>query len=100
VLLLDGSIGIGGNPASLLRRVHHVLAPRGLALVEVLGPGCVPGRGNARIESGAGSYETIPWATLGVDDLDVVAKHAGFGLETVRQVDRRWFGWLRSESLD
>ncbi|MEO5843065.1 MAG: methyltransferase domain-containing protein [Acidimicrobiales bacterium] len=98
VLLLDGSIGIGGNPTMLLRRVRQVLAPRGLALVEVLGPGGSQTNGNARIESEVGTFETIPWATLGIDHLEVVAAHAGFALETARQVGRRWFSWLRSES--
>ena len=37
-LLLDGSIGIGGNPESLLRRVSGVLSKRGRLLVETVHP--------------------------------------------------------------
>ena len=39
VLLADGTIGIGGDPAALLRRVAELLAPPGRALVEVQPPG-------------------------------------------------------------
>ncbi len=99
VLLLDGSIGIGGDPVALLRRVRAVLAPRGLALVEVLSPGRSSQQGAARLEAEAGSFTTIPWARLGVDELDSVAYEAGFEIEDVRQLGRRWFSWLRSDSV-
>jgi SAM-dependent methyltransferase len=39
VLLADGNIGIGGDPAALLRRAAELLTPRGQALVEVQPPG-------------------------------------------------------------
>lgn len=99
VLLLDGSIGIGGDPAMLLRRVRAVLAPRGLALVEVLAPGAASPQGAAHLEAEAGSFTSIPWARLGVDELDQVARASGFEIEDVRRLGRRWFSWLRSESL-
>lgn len=35
-LLLDGNVGIGGDPAALLRRVSQLLAPAGLLIVETL----------------------------------------------------------------
>ena len=34
-LLLDGNIGIGGDPVALLRRVARLLAPGGAVVVEV-----------------------------------------------------------------
>ncbi len=34
VLLIDGNIGIGGDPIALLRRVRQLLAPTGCALIE------------------------------------------------------------------
>jgi SAM-dependent methyltransferase len=39
VLLADGAIGIGGDPAALLRRISDLLAPQGRALVELQPPG-------------------------------------------------------------
>ena len=38
VLLADGSIGIGGDPVVLLRRIAELLAPAGQALVEIQPP--------------------------------------------------------------
>jgi SAM-dependent methyltransferase len=97
VLVLDGSIGIGGNPIVLLRRIGQLLRPRGLALIEVLGPGVSMIRGEIGIEHEAGQFTSIPWAELGVDDLMAVAHGAGFTLERARRIDRRWFAWLRVE---
>lgn len=34
VLLMDGNIGIGGNPRRLLSRIHQLLAPGGVVLLE------------------------------------------------------------------
>jgi SAM-dependent methyltransferase len=39
VLLADGNIGIGGDPAALLGRVAQLLAPHGHAIVELEPPG-------------------------------------------------------------
>src|SRR6201986_5316188 len=38
ILLADGAIAIGGDPAALLRRIHELAAPLGPALVEVQPP--------------------------------------------------------------
>lgn len=99
VLLLDGSIGIGGDPVLLLRRVREVLAPRGMALVEIMGPGCALNLGHARIERNVGAFSSIPWAQLGIDHVHEVAAGAGFAIERVQRLGGRWFCWLRSESL-
>ena len=44
VLLFDGNVGIGGDPATLLRRVGDLLAPHGRAFVEVEPPGAAEPR--------------------------------------------------------
>lgn len=98
VLLVDGSIGIGGEPVALMRRVSQLLRPRGQVLVEVRGPGGSPLHGRVCIEQVAGQFTTIPWAELGVDHLAAVAHRAGFTVENILRLDRRWFSWLRSES--
>jgi SAM-dependent methyltransferase len=95
-LLVDGSIGIGGDPVVLLRRVHAVLRPGGIALVEVRPPGAPSSRGVAAVEHALGTFETIAWAELGVDQLHEVAARAGFDVERRRRIGARWFGWLRS----
>ncbi|MDP9442781.1 MAG: hypothetical protein M3P34_11540, partial [Actinomycetota bacterium] len=38
-LLIDGNIGIGGDPVALLRRVAELLRPAGVVLVELDAPG-------------------------------------------------------------
>ena len=45
VLLMDGNVGIGGDPVALLARINQLLAPAGIALVEVDGPSSPTRRG-------------------------------------------------------
>ena len=49
-LLLDGNLGIGGDPARLLRRVGELLVPGGSALVELDPPGSPTRSVRARLE--------------------------------------------------
>jgi SAM-dependent methyltransferase len=99
VLLIDGNIGIGGDPLALLRRVRELLKPGGLALVEVHGPGIASVRRRALLEVDRGLARLIPWAKVGVDDLHAVARQAGFSIDAVRCIGRRWFSWLRTDSF-
>ena len=73
VLLADGNVGIGGDPAALLRRVAALLADAGTALVELDPPGTGLRREAARLEAG-----WFPWARLAVDAIDEPACAAGF----------------------
>lgn len=91
VLLFDGNIGIGGDPARLLRRVKETLAPDGVAIVEAGAPQqelrCFP----ARVERHGTISGWFPWAVVGADALDQVARSAG--LRSRRRVhdQGRWF---------
>lgn len=87
VLLADGSIGIGGDPAALLRRVLELLEPEGTAIVEVDAPGSGLRRGCARIGSGP----PFPWSLVGGDAVESMA--AGVGLLTSWEANSgdRWF---------
>jgi len=71
-LLADGNIGIGGDPAALLRRVFELLGPGGLALVELDPPGGPVRRDRVR----TGGSPWFPWAWVGIDALTDVARAA------------------------
>lgn len=79
-LLLDGNIGIGGNPPLLLRRMANLLAPGGLLIAETtpqdiderLQVRLDDGRGTAAADTGAfgpAAASLFPWARLGTPAL-------------------------------
>jgi SAM-dependent methyltransferase len=90
-LLLDGSLGIGGDPVRLLRRVAHLLAADGVVVVEVAAPTVE----SAALVLPAGPRGApVPWAQVGADDLGTVAQRAGLVVGRCRPLGSRWFGWL------
>ncbi|MDQ7911243.1 methyltransferase domain-containing protein [Phytohabitans sp. ZYX-F-186] len=89
-LLLDGNIGIGGDPVALLRRCAQVLRPGGTVLVEVDAPGAGLWRGSARLLPGP----AFAWARVGVEAVGPVAARAGLTLRAVSEHDGRWFAEL------
>ncbi|MEU6079986.1 methyltransferase domain-containing protein [Streptomyces sp. NPDC047108] len=92
-LLIDGNIGIGGDPRALLTRVAAIVAPGGLALVEAA-TGDVDERVRVRIDDGrgmspsalavpgprtaAGTDADFPWARVGLAALHREARAAGW----------------------
>ncbi|MFC8074038.1 methyltransferase domain-containing protein [Streptomyces sp. NPDC057307] len=73
VLLVDGNIGIGGDPAGLLRRAGGLLTHGGLVIAETA-PVDIDERVHVRVDDGrrpspgaAGSH--FPWARLGTPAL-------------------------------
>jgi SAM-dependent methyltransferase len=91
VLLADGNIGIGGDPSALLRRVGELLAPQGLALVEVGPPGTPLRREQVRLRHAGPAGARFPWAYVGADHICDVAGAAGLGDVRIWTVDGRWF---------
>jgi SAM-dependent methyltransferase len=93
-LLLDGNVGIGGDPVRLLRRVRQLVRRGGRALVELEPPGTETESLRVRAEHAGTETEWFPWARVGVDDVAILALAAG--LEPVATwVDRdRWFARL------
>jgi SAM-dependent methyltransferase len=91
VLLADGNIGIGGDPAALLRRAGELLAPGGRALVELEPPGAPLRLEHVRLCHAGQSGSWFPWAYVGADDIDDVARDAGLGEVETWTVDGRWF---------
>jgi SAM-dependent methyltransferase len=100
VLLLDGNIGIGGDPVALLRRVNELLAADGEVLVELAPPQTRSRIVQVRFETIDRVSEWFDWAVLARDGIDVVAE-AG-GLVVVEHWERagRYFARAaRTESL-
>ncbi|HEX6392731.1 MAG TPA: class I SAM-dependent methyltransferase [Acidimicrobiales bacterium] len=95
VLLLDGNIGIGGDPIRLLERVHALSAPGGRVLVEVDPPGTESRRFHAQVEHAGGLGPGFPWACVGAGGIRGVASRAGFRTIDVTRGGERWFAELQ-----
>jgi SAM-dependent methyltransferase len=94
-LLLDGNIGIGGDPAALLRRTRDLLRPGGGALVELDPPGSPTTRLRVRLEAPGAVSEWFAWARVGADGLAPLALAAGLAPDGMLAIGRRWFAHLR-----
>jgi SAM-dependent methyltransferase len=88
-LLLDGSIGIGGAPDVLLRRVRELVTSGGRLLVEVEPPGT--GLRSIRLRGHLGWFE---WAHVGVDVLADLAHASGWEIAEIWKGEQRWFADL------
>jgi SAM-dependent methyltransferase len=100
ILLVDGNIGIGGDPGRLLRRCRDLLAPDGTVVVEVEAPsrGTSPGwrRYRVRIERGQRYGPWFKWAVVDADAIASLAAAAGFELRRLQHIaaEGRWFAHL------
>lgn len=93
-LLFDGTIGIGGCPRRLLRRLGELLRPGGIVLAEIDPPGSGLRQVEARIESGDEASEWFPWARVDATAMPWVAAEAGFTLMSLDHGRGRWFAVL------
>jgi SAM-dependent methyltransferase len=94
-LLLDGSIGIGGDPAALLRRVAGLLRHGGKVLAEVEPPGVRSCHLSAWLETDRGSTREFPWARVGADGVRELAAQVGFLATELWGAEGRWFANLQ-----
>jgi SAM-dependent methyltransferase len=107
LLLLDGNIGIGGDPERLLTRLGQLIADDGQALVEVQPPGSPLVRDVVRLcgagigaggPDGAGPW--FDWAWVGADDIAGLAAASGFGHCEVRRHGNRYVAHLGGPATD
>ncbi len=93
-LLLDGNLGIGGDPVRLLSRVRELLAADGMALVEVEPPGAglAPCRVRFEIAGVAGPW--FDWIAIDALGLDAVCTVADLQVHECWCDDDRWFAWV------
>jgi SAM-dependent methyltransferase len=92
VLLLDGSIGIGGDPEALLTRACRLVRPGGEVVAEVEAPGVPTGPMTARLASARGRSAWFAWARVGADCFEPLAAAAGLTAIVLVRAGERWFG--------
>lgn len=95
VLLADGNVGIGGDPAALLRRCGRLLHPNGSVLCETDPPGTGLRVVRTRLEPPTGPPSAwFPWAHVDAAALSAAAAPAGLGLTATWTDHGRWFAAL------
>jgi SAM-dependent methyltransferase len=82
-LLLDGNIGIGGDPVRLLTRVCELLRPQGHCIVEC-SPERLPHGDVASLVVDATLGPWFAWTVVGADAMDEIAVAAAM------RIERRW----------
>lgn len=91
-LLLDGNVGIGGDPVALLRRCRELVRPGGHVIAEVAAPGVPTSELTVRVESGDDTGPWFSWAVVGVDGWAGVVGAAGLRPDGFDTAGERWFG--------
>lgn len=94
VLLLDGNIGIGGCPATLLRRTAALATRDGRIIVELDPPGAPTMRTRVRLEHGAQTSAWFPWAYVAADAVESLARDARLRVADSFVEGQRWFADL------
>jgi SAM-dependent methyltransferase len=95
-LLLDGNIGIGGDPVRLLQRLGSLLCEGGTVLLELEPPGTVSAVTRARLELGGEYSEWFAWARVSACGIAAIAAQAEMMVEQEWSCGGRWFARLRS----
>lgn len=96
-LLMDGNIGIGGDPAALLDRLARVVTAEGLLIVETVPDPEVDERILVQVTDAHGSPgELFPWARVGTPALLRHARACGWHPEDRWSTPTRTFMTLRA----
>jgi len=94
VLLLDGNVGIGGDPVTLLRRAAQLLRAGGEVMAEVEPPGTGTRSLTVRVVRDGRDATTgpwFPWARVGADAFGPLATGAGLRPASLASASDRWF---------
>lgn len=98
VLLADGNIGIGGDPARLLRRCRGLTPTGGRIHIELAAAGTRTWAGTARLRGpGGASSASFRWASVAVEDLAAVAAQAALSVVATWTEADRWFATLTAD---
>jgi SAM-dependent methyltransferase len=93
-LLLDGNVGIGGEPRRLLTRTAELLDPGGCALVELERPGVESRVLELRLEGSGDVSDSFPWAQIGADGIGNLCAGTGLRVDEIWAIGERWFAQL------
>ncbi|MFI8320285.1 class I SAM-dependent methyltransferase [Streptomyces sp. NPDC085529] len=97
-LLIDGNVGIGGDPAALLRRLRQVVSGSGRVIAECV-PVDVDERCEVRVDDGRGGRGTpFPWARVGIAALSAHAAATGWTVSDRWDLRGRHFVTLTRQS--
>jgi SAM-dependent methyltransferase len=93
VVLLDGNVGIGGDPETLLSRTRELLVPGGVVLAELAPPPVATERFQVQLDLADGSHPGpwFDWATVAAHDFAPLCGRAGLTPVAPVRVGRRWF---------
>ncbi|MCV7100977.1 class I SAM-dependent methyltransferase [Mycobacterium palustre] len=89
VLLVDGNVGLGGDPRRILRRAAELLGRGGRCVAEFDAEVAGVCSRWVRLESGAEVGPWFRWASVGVDSAAALAEQAGLRLTGVRPIGGR-----------
>ncbi|MEY9864352.1 SAM-dependent methyltransferase [Catenulispora sp. GAS73] len=89
-LLMDGNIGIGGDPGALLERLRTLIRPRSGELIVETEADDVDERYRVRFGGGGGGDE-FGWARIGSESLLALAAPLGYAARQVWTADGRRF---------
>ena len=93
-LLLDGTVGIDGDPKRLLRRLAALLRPGGAVLAEFEPPQAMSREVRLRVETLDEVSDWFPWAWVSTDDVNRISQSAGLDVADVWTARGRWFAQL------
>jgi len=99
ILLLDGNVGIGGDPRRLLERCAVLLRPGGTVIAEVEAPGTGWRSCRARLEREREAGRWFPWAVVGCDAVAAIAAATALAVSDVRELEGRWIVWLQHTAV-
>lgn len=77
-LLIDGNIGISGDPAALLARIKALLLPEGATLIVETAADEVDDRHRLRLSHVDAATPAVPWARIGPAALRACAEPLGY----------------------
>lgn len=89
VLLVDGNVGLGGDPRRILRRAAELLCRGGCCIAEFDVEAIGVRINRVRLESARLIGPWFRWASVGVDSADVLAGQVGLTLTGVRLIGDR-----------